>query len=148
MIERPTEKKRVAVIGGGLAGVETAMHLAEKGHKVTVLEMGDMLAPNAVPIHYYTMFKEAWEKLANFSYILRVRCTGIENDRVNYVDAEGTKHTIEAGSVVIAVGVKPKNDLAMKFYDAADRFYMIGDCDVAGNVQKAMRSAFSTASML
>jgi hypothetical protein len=32
------------------------MHLAEKGHKVTVVEMLDMLAPDATPIHYYSMF--------------------------------------------------------------------------------------------
>jgi NADPH-dependent 2,4-dienoyl-CoA reductase/sulfur reductase-like enzyme len=140
--------ENVVVIGGGDVGVETAMHLVEKGHKVTVLEMGDMLAPNAPPIHYYSSFKEAWEKLPNFKSILKALCTGIENDKVTYEDAEGGKHTIKADSVVLSVGFKPKNDLAMKFYGVADRFYMIGDCSVAGNVQKAMRSAFSAASML
>jgi hypothetical protein len=110
--------------------------------------MGDMLAPNAPPIHYYSMLKEAREKIENFRSIVRARCTGIEDGRVDYEDAEGVKHSIEAGSVVLSVGVKPKNDLAMKFYGVADRFYMIGDCEVAGNVQKAMRSAFSAASMI
>jgi len=140
--------ENVVVIGGGEVGVETGMHLAEKGHKVTVLEMTDMLAPNAPPTHFYSMFKEAWEKLENFKYILQARCNGIGADKVTYIDADGTEHAIEAGSVVIAVGMKPKNDLALKFYGAADRFFIIGDCNVAGNVQKAMRSAFSTASML
>ena len=140
--------EKVVVIGGGEVGVETGMHLAEKGHKVTLLEMLDMLAPNAPPIHFYSMFKEAWEKLPNFKYILKARCTSIGANKVTYTDADGAEHTIEAGSVVIAVGMKPKNDLALKFYGAADRFFMIGDCNVAGNVQKAMRSAFSTASML
>jgi hypothetical protein len=58
------------------------------------------------------------------------------------------EHSIEAGSVVIAVGMKPSNDLALKFHDTADRFYIIGDCNVPGNIQKAMRSAFSIASTL
>ena len=58
------------------------------------------------------------------------------------------EHSIEAGSVVIAVGMKPRNDLALEFHDAADRFYIIGDCNVPGNIQKAMRSAFSIASTL
>jgi 2,4-dienoyl-CoA reductase-like NADH-dependent reductase (Old Yellow Enzyme family)/NADPH-dependent 2,4-dienoyl-CoA reductase/sulfur reductase-like enzyme len=140
--------ENVVIIGGGEVGVETGMHLAEKGHKVTLLEMLDMLAPNAVPIHYYSMFREAWEKLANFRYILQARCNGIGADKVTYIDVGGAEHAIEAGSVVIAVGMKPKNDLALEFYGVGDRFFMIGDCDVAGNVQKAMRSAFSTASML
>ena len=140
--------ENVVIIGGGEVGVETGMHLAEKGHKVTVLEMQDMLAPDAVPIHYYVMFKEAWEKLENFKYILQARCNSIGADKVTYIDADGVEHAIEAGSVVIAVGMKPKNDLALEFYGVGDRFFMIGDCNVAGNVQKAMRSAFSTASML
>jgi 2,4-dienoyl-CoA reductase-like NADH-dependent reductase (Old Yellow Enzyme family)/NADPH-dependent 2,4-dienoyl-CoA reductase/sulfur reductase-like enzyme len=140
--------ENVVIIGGGEVGVETGMHLAEKGHKVTLLEMQDMLAPDAVPIHYYVMFKEAWEKLENFKYILQARCNSIGADKVTYIDADGAEHAIEAGSVVIAVGMKPKNDLALEFYGVGDRFFMVGDCNVAGNVQKAMRSAFSTASML
>ena len=140
--------ENVVVIGGGTVGVETGMHLAEKGHNVTVLEMAHILARDAVPIHFYSMFREAWEKLENFQYILQARCNGIGADKVTYVDADGAEHAIEAGSVVIAAGIKPKDDLALEFYGAGDRFFMIGDCRGAGNVQKAMRTAFSTASML
>jgi NADPH-dependent 2,4-dienoyl-CoA reductase/sulfur reductase-like enzyme len=140
--------ENVVVIGGGETGVETGMHLVEKGHRVTVLEMGDVLAPRSPTIHFYSMFKEAWEKLENFKFILNVRCNGIGKDEVTYVDAEGKEHSIEAGSVVIAVGYKPKNDLALEFARAGDRFFIIGDCNKVGNVQKVMRSAYSTASML
>jgi thioredoxin reductase len=140
--------KNVVVIGGGEVGVETGMHLAERGHKVTLLEMRDRLAPDAVPVHYYSLFQEAWEKLDNFKYILQARCNDIGAEKVSYLDTGGSEYTIKAGSVVIAVGMKPKNDLALGFYDAADRFFMIGDCNGAGNVQKCMRSAFATASQL
>jgi pyruvate/2-oxoglutarate dehydrogenase complex dihydrolipoamide dehydrogenase (E3) component len=139
---------KVVVIGGGEVGVETGMHLAEKGHQVTVLEMGEMLAPESTPAHYYSSFQDAWERLENFHYILQARCTGISADKVTYVDATGTEQAIEAGSVVMAVGMKPKNDLALGYYGAGDRFFVIGDCNIASNVQKAMRSAFSIASML
>jgi len=67
----------VVVIGGGEVGVETGMHLAEKGHKVTLLEMQDRLAPEATPIHYYSMFKEAWEKLPDFKPIVKALCTSM-----------------------------------------------------------------------
>lgn len=140
--------KNVVVIGGGEVGVETGMHLAEKGHNVTLLEMLNILAPDATPVHYYSMFRDAWEKLENFKYILQARCTGISENSVTYVDVEGKEHDIAAGSVVVAVGMKPKNNLALQFSDAADQFFMIGDCNIAGNVQKVMRSAFSIASML
>ena len=139
--------ENVVIIGGGEIGVETGMHLAEKGHRVTVLEMLNMLAPDATPIHYYTMFREAWEKLENFKYNLNARCNCIEVDKVTYIDADGKEHTIEAGSVVIAVGMKPKNDLALEFYGAGGKFSMIGDCLRTADMGRAMRSAFSTASL-
>lgn len=139
---------KVVVIGGGEIGVETGMHLAEKGHDVTLLEMMKKLAPEAPQLHFYSMFQEAWENLPNFKYILEALCTNIGPDKVSYVFTDGTTHAVEAGSVVLAVGMKPRNDVAMKFHDAAPRFYVIGDCNAAGNIQKAMRSGFSIGSML
>jgi hypothetical protein len=94
------------------------------------------------------MFKEAWEKVKNFKYIVQARTTAIGVDKVTYVDADGTEHDIKANSVVIAGRMKAKNDLAFTFYGAGDRFYMIGDCEKARNIRMAMRTAFSTASML
>jgi len=140
--------KNVVVIGGGEVGVETALHLAEKGHKVKVVEMLNMLASDAPPVHYYAVLRDYWEKQANFSFVVNARCNGIKPDKVTYLDTDGKEHEIKADSIVIAVGMKAKNDLAVKFYGAGDRFYVIGDCDKAGNIQKVMRSAFSTASTL
>jgi NADPH-dependent 2,4-dienoyl-CoA reductase/sulfur reductase-like enzyme len=143
--------KKVVIIGGGEVGVETGMHLAEKGHDIVLLEVLDRLASDAPPLHFYNMFRDAWEKLPNFKYHLNAHCTDIGMNKVTYRKADNTEHTehiIEAGSVVIAVGMRPRNDLVMNFYGAGDRFFMIGDCCAAGNVQKAIRSAFGTASMI
>jgi 2,4-dienoyl-CoA reductase-like NADH-dependent reductase (Old Yellow Enzyme family)/thioredoxin reductase len=140
--------KKVVVIGGGEVGVETGLHLAEKGHKVTVVEMLNMLASDAPPVHYYTVLRDYWEAQKNFSFVVNARCNKIATDKITYVDSEGKEHTIKADSIVIAVGMEAKNDLALEFYGVGERLYMIGDCDKAGNVQKVMRSAFSTASML
>lgn len=140
--------ENVAIIGGGEVGVETGMYLAEKGHRVTLLEILNMLAPDATPVHYYSMFRDAWNKVPNFKYILQARCNGITGDKVTYLDSEGTEYSITAGSVVIAVGFKPKIDQALRYAGISDQFFMIGDCNIAGNVQKVMRSAFSTASAL
>ncbi len=140
--------EKVVVIGGGEVGIETGMHLAQQRHKVTLLEMGDKLAPDAPPRHFYNLFREAWEGQPNLICRTKARCTGIGANGAIYVDAEGMEHVVEAGSVVIAAGMKSESDLALKFYGAADRFFMIGDCSVVGNVQKALRSAFSAASTL
>jgi len=140
--------EEVVIVGGGEVGIETGMHLAEKGHRVTLLEMGAKLAPNAPPAHFYNMFRDAWERQPNLRCLVEARCTSVGTNKVTYTDTQGAEHAIEAGSVVIAAGVKPMNDSALEFYGAAERFFLIGDCNVVGNVQKALRSAFSIASML
>lgn len=140
--------EKVIIVGGGEAGVEIGMHLAEKEHKVTVLEMQDKLAADSTPLHFYSMFRDAWEELDNFEFILQAKCNRIENDRVFYIDTNGKEYEIEANSVVIAVGMKPRSDLALQFKDASDNFYLIGDCHAVGNIQKSMRSAFGIASMI
>jgi 2,4-dienoyl-CoA reductase-like NADH-dependent reductase (Old Yellow Enzyme family)/thioredoxin reductase len=140
--------KNVVVVGGGSIGVETGMYLAENGHNVTVIEMLDKLAHDATPIHYIEMFRDAWEELKTFKYILKARCNGIGKDKVTYIDAKGKEQSIKTDSVVIAVGMKPKNDLALKFYGSADIFFLLGDSRKVGNVQTSQRSAFATASQL
>jgi len=138
----------VAVIGGGETGVETGMYLAEKGHKVIVLEKDKALATKSVPVHFYTMFRAAWQALDNFSSVVEAEATAISENKVIYKAPDGKTEAVECGSVVIAAGTQAKHASAMKFYDSGDRFFMVGDCNIAGNIQKAIRSAYSTASML
>jgi pyruvate/2-oxoglutarate dehydrogenase complex dihydrolipoamide dehydrogenase (E3) component len=113
-----------------------------------VIEMLDKLASTAPPVHFWDMFREAWESLSDFHSVLNARCESIEDGKVTYTDADGKKQTVEAGSVVLSVGMKPKNDLVMKYIGAADRVLPVGDCNRVGNIQKAMRSGYSIASML
>ncbi|MDC7239321.1 MAG: FAD-dependent oxidoreductase, partial [Spirochaetales bacterium] len=134
----------VVVIGGGEVGVEVAMHLAEKGHKATVLEMRDEIAADSTLIHYRSMFQEAWEALDKFHFKVSVRVGAIEEGRVLYPEM-GEEKSIRADSVVISTGMKARSPEAMKFYGSAGRFYMIGDCRKPGALESAMRSAWSTA---
>ncbi|MGI5971656.1 MAG: hypothetical protein ACOX7P_08040, partial [Oscillospiraceae bacterium] len=121
---------------------------AENGHKVTILEMLDVLAPDCVPIHFRILFREKWENTPNLSWRLKVKCTGISEGKVTYVVENGEEHSIEAGSVVVSVGLKSRKEEALSFHGSATRFHMIGDCSEVGSVQHCMRSGFSTARMI
>ena len=144
-----TLARDVVIIGGGLSGTETGIHLAEKGHLVTVLEEGKTLAPEigARP-HFASALQHAWEMQPNFKFVLQAHCTGVTEDGVTYTDAKGNSQAIKAGSVVLAAGLKPKSDAALKYAGTSNRFYLIGDCETAGDVRTAVRSAFGIASML
>ena len=145
MIHPETVGHNVVVIGGGEVGVEAGMNLTQKGHEVTVLEMTHMLAPESTAIHYYSMFKDAWEKLSGFHSVVKATVTAVEDDRVTYLDAEGVEHAIPCDSVVISLGMRAKTDEALAFSNTADRFAIIGDCKKPATVQQAMRQAYAVA---
>ena len=54
----------VVILGGGLAGCECAIHLGQEGKKVHLVEMRDMLAPDANVRHRPLLLKEV-EKYAD-----------------------------------------------------------------------------------
>ena len=141
-----TLAKDVVIIGGGETGCDTAMHLAEKGHNVTVLEQAKVLAPTAQRVHFDTMYNEAWEKHKNCKAILEARCNGITEDGATYIDADGKQQFVKAGTVILAVGVKPSADLTYQYRDASNELYAVGDCEKPWDLQSTIRSAFGAAS--
>lgn len=139
----------VVVIGGGEVGVETALHFAKLGHKVKVLEMQDKLAPEAVPIHFYSLFRQEWEKQPNFSFELDARCTGIADGRVvTYIDQNGSEQSVAADTVLVAAGMKGRQEEAMSLAGMSAKTFYVGDCYRLGSIQTAMRSSFGIASSL
>lgn len=149
--------KKVVIVGGSETGMETAMHLCEEGHDVVVLTRQNRLAHDASGLHYITMAwlkplkngygleTNAWEKYDNLKGILNVSTKSIENGVVTYVDKDGVEHTLEADSVVICGGAKPRLMEAMAYADAADSFFAVGDCNKGGNIQRCTRDAYAAA---
>jgi 2-enoate reductase len=144
------------VIGGDLIGAETGMHLAEKGHRVTVLTPDASLAPDVSQYVSWDFIRayEALEAQGNFSYITEATATGISEGKVTYRDAKGAEKTVQADSVVIYAGRKPRMEEAMKFSGSAKRFFIVGDCSAHGDVRThfeanlytSVRSGFAAAS--
>jgi len=138
----------VVIIGGGDVGVETGIHLARTGHKVTVLEIRQKLAADATLIHYYAEMVNAWTAEKNFTGIVNARVSRIQDGFVFYTDDCGKEHQVPADCIVVAVGMKPLSDEALVFHGIAKEFYLIGDCMKPQTIQQAMRAAFSTASRI
>lgn len=139
----------VVIIGGGEVGVETGLHFAKLGHKVKVLEMRGKLAPEAVPIHFYSLFRQEWEGQPNFSSELNARCTGITDGTVvTYMDESGEERSVTADTVLVAAGMKGRQDEAIRLNGMSSKTFMIGDCARLGSIQTAMRTAFGIANTL
>jgi len=128
--------EKVVIIGGGEAGVETALHLARLGHEVTILEMKTELAPDALKTHRDELMFELRKDEEKLHIVLSASCSAIEPDAVTYLK-DGLSHTIPADSVVLAAGMKALDKLADSFIGITDEFAQAGDCVRARSVAEA-----------
>lgn len=97
----------VAVIGGGVIGVEFAFLLSRLGSKVTVLELMDHILPMVDP-EVSALAQKRLEK-GGVTFRLGAKVSRVENNRV-YYEYNGAQEQLEAGAVLMAVGRTPNTE--------------------------------------
>jgi 2,4-dienoyl-CoA reductase-like NADH-dependent reductase (Old Yellow Enzyme family)/thioredoxin reductase len=140
--------KDVVIVGGSEHACDAAMHLGDKGHNVTVLEESKHLAPTATRVHFSTMWDDAWKNHQTCKGITQARCTAITMEGVTYTDAAGKQQSVKAGTVVLALGMKPNPDLAFQYKEASNELHVVGDCKSPWDIQTCVQSAFGVAATL
>ena len=106
---------RIVIMGGGLVGCETALHLAEEGRKVTVIEMASEIAIETTAAHRRALKvrmglpgygwrrqHQAWSD----SSVLQVstKCKEITDQGVIAVTPDGKETLFPADTVICAAG--------------------------------------------
>ncbi len=84
-IRQATRKKRIAVIGGGVAGLECAVTAAKRGHEVVLFEKEDRLGGQLIPASKEVGGGEVFLKLIKY-YETQLKKLGVEirlNTEVN-----------------------------------------------------------------
>ncbi len=124
------KQKKVAVVGGGIGGMEAAILLAKRGHKVTIYEKSDKLGGVFIAAAAPS-FKEKDRDLIKW-YIREVSKLPIEvkmNTEVKDINALG------ADEVIIATGATAKR-IPVKGADTAIEAvdYLLGNKEVGENV--------------
>lgn len=138
--------QRVAVVGGGLVGCETAIHLAKQGKDVTIVEMAPRISGDANFRYVRTIAMEV-EK-CNIKTVLNVTCKAFTNDAVIGVDSQGAEVRIPADTIVISVGMRSMAAQREALRDCAPEFIPIGNVLQAGPVKLAIRGGFDAAMFL
>jgi len=118
--------KNVVVIGGGPTGLELALHLAEYGCAVTVVEMLPKIGSGL----------EAMTKKIILSHLKKHRVTILTDTRLVKIDENGVivagkdqpEQFIETDKVVIAIGTRPDTRLYEKIKSIGYQIYQVGDC--------------------
>ncbi|MCI8908237.1 MAG: FAD-dependent oxidoreductase [Angelakisella sp.] len=131
--------KKVVVIGGGLVGTETALDLAENGHSVTLVEM----LPKIMKDVAVTDFLAYSERIAKTDMRILTE-TRLEEvlDNGARVSAKKGEETIEADTVILALGLKAEQGLYNELAAAGKEVYLVGDAVKAGKIFDAIHTAY------
>ena len=137
--------ERVVILGGGLVGCETGIHLGMKGKQVTIVEMRDTLAADVNMFHGMALGQELNK------YVTAVTGgTGraVTDEGLIYTDREGQEHLLPADAVLCAVGMRACTDVMEKLWNVVDEQYVIGDCVKPAQVTQAISDAYYLAKSL
>ena len=134
------ENQNIVVIGGGLVGAETALGLAMKGHKVTIVEMLSSIGNGLVFINLMSLMNELMKYGVNI--LTETTCKCIEDNKVICTDKDGNEVGLPFDLVVAATGTRPVNDLKDALEDHFPEVYIIGDCVKSSKISNAIHEGY------
>ena len=166
--------KNIAIIGGGLVGIELGIFLSGLGRKVTVIEMMDRLNDGGNICHGLALNSEIKRygiQVSTSTRVLEINDKGVTGGYVGSdytldpgktvraapgvsnafgkeirADIEkGSKQFFPADTVIYAIGQQPLHAEADALRLCAPVFHQIGDCLAAKNIQQATMMAYAVA---
>ena len=134
-LEKDKVGDEVVVFGGGLAGCECAIHLGQDGKKVHLVEMRDMLAPDANVRHRPLLLAEI-DKYATVHtghQGLRVTAEGVWCK-----NPAGEEVLIPGDTVICALGQRSRTDSVNELRGTAPYVRVIGDAERVSTITNAV----------
>lgn len=125
----------VVVFGGGLAGCECAIHLGMEGKRVHLVEMRDMLAPDANVRHRPLMLKELDKYVTVHT---GYRGLEVRTDGILCETHTGEQILLPGTSVICALGQRSRTDMVDALQDTAPFVRVIGDASRVSTITNAV----------
>ena len=125
-------KKQIVVLGGGTVGCETAIHLAQRGAVVTLVEMTDTLCTDAYRLHGIKLRNTL--AALDVTTLTNTTCCAVTDTGVIVTDAEGVEYHLPAEQVVNALGMKANSCSELEAACKGVQYTAIGDCVRARNI--------------
>lgn len=167
--------KQVVIVGGGAVGVETAEFIAKMGtitpeiqqflmtydaesievlkemmfhgtKEVTVVEMGPKLGADIGPTTRWSML--ARMKKHGVTSLKNTKVVAINETEVEIEDTDGNKSSLAADTVVLAIGSRSVNDLAIALEGKVEKLATIGDAVKPAFIIDAVRAAYDAACVI
>jgi len=135
--------KRIAVVGGGLVGVELSLFLAERDRDVTLIEEDRQLAAElAIPRRWHVLHEL---RESSVRVLTQTSVESIGETTITYIGGDGEKRILEIDSVIIAKGAREDHALAQSLEGSGCEVHLVGDCESVAYIRGAMRRAFDVA---
>jgi NADPH-dependent 2,4-dienoyl-CoA reductase/sulfur reductase-like enzyme len=139
-LEKEKVTDDVVVLGGGLAGCECAVHLGQDGKKVHLVEMRDMLAPDANVRHRPLLLKEIDKYCEVHTGYRGLRIT---EEGVWCADKDNNEVLVPGTSVICALGQRTKD--YSELIDGAPYVRVIGDASRVSTITNAVYQGYHAA---
>jgi 2,4-dienoyl-CoA reductase-like NADH-dependent reductase (Old Yellow Enzyme family)/thioredoxin reductase len=144
LLGRANLENKIAVIGSGMTGIETAEMLARCGCCLSLVEM----LPTVGPGMYEAVVADVMGRIILHNprvltghKLERIRPDGVELTRLE----DGEKVFVEADSVVLAMGVRPRKAVVDEFRAAFPNVRVVGDASKGGRILEATQDAHGKA---
>jgi len=130
--------QNVVIIGGGATGCETAEWLAQKGKRLTILEMTARMGTDYGPMNRWVVIDRLIE--AGIRLETGVKAQAITANGVNVTRAGLYPEFFEADTVVLALGMVSNDTAVPDLKDKAPVVFKIGDADKPAGFTEAIAS--------
>lgn len=133
--------QRVAIMGGGLVGGEAAVSFCHEGKECSVIEMKHEVAEDVNSFYRGGLMPEIKKAATLYTdtMVKEIVPGGVVREK------DGEEFTVEADSVVCALGFRAPYDKVDALCDEADEYYIIGDCKNVGQIYHAINQAYYAA---
>lgn len=140
------KNKKVAIIGSGLAGMETAAFLGARCCKTYIIEMQPTIGEGV----YYQVLNDELEQLKKYdtefypgNKLSKITCSSVEA-----ISLDGKKLEIPVDAVVLSMGVVPNKKIVNEIKNNFKKVVVVGDADKPGKIINAITDGFTKAWVL
>ena len=130
----------LAIVGGGFVGCEVAEFLADKGKKVTIVEMLGTLPLTIESVHTTYLLDRL--KKRGVSILLGAKAIAVAAQGLIFSSEEGRRELLACDTIVMATTPKPNQELYNSLRNVIPEVYLVGDCVEPRRITDAVLEGF------
>lgn len=136
--------ENVIIAGGGFVGCETAVHLAEQGKKVTIIEMKERILAEPMPFNNLLALSSMVAE-NGINILTSTKLVEIKDNEVIVEKVDGATESVACDSVIIALGFRSQENIKAELEGKVKDIRVIGDVLAPRKVKHAVNEGFEVA---